>query len=134
MLRHRYTADLIARRSGLTANRGVPTHVKAAYDSAIANLGFAPDGACLEVSVLMHQHLKQAGFKPTLVRRTSLIHGGHWTIALDEQEYDPTILYWTEYGGKGALYVVEKYSPQAKWPKDKHVDVSRAYRCAGVKE
>ena len=111
------------RRTPRRACANIPRFIREAYEEAQRELGKDLNGFCLEASWLMVEWLNAHGYGPAVAIRYELPDGdGHWTLQVDDVEYDPTIAFWKaseEYRPKDALrnciYVVHGTSPHNDW-------------------
>ena len=99
----------------------------------------ALDGHCLEASVAMAEHLRRHRTKEVdrqrvkLVRR-ELADGGHWSVEVDDIEYDPTCSDWSDApidAEPGTLYTVSVNSPHHGWPRTR-IHLRSAYESVGI--
>lgn len=92
------------------------------------------DSYCLEASVVMVEYLRRHQIQAQLIRR-EYNGDGHWTIKIDQIEYDPTCADWkTPPAGSiaGQLYTVTNHSTHSAWPQTK-VNETIAYECVGIR-
>ena len=74
---------------------------------------------CLEASVVIVEYLHRHGQNAKLIRR-NCEGDGHWTIQVNESEYDPTCADWPDPPANsqaGTLYQVKSDSPHHHWPR-----------------
>lgn len=130
------------RRWRVRRDPAMPEHVHAAYKHAVKTVRrwkitlrhWAPlDGLCMEMSVLMHKHLRDHGHDAELRRYDHPHWGGHWTVATGGREWDPTIGHWgvdkPRDAPETAPYEVTDRSPHRRkpWRRDESVSTQHAY-------
>ena len=88
---------------------------------------------CLEACVVMVEYLHRHGQNAQLIRR-DCGGDGHWTIQVNDAEYDPTCADWPDPPADsqaGNLYQVNSDSPHHRWPSTP-VNRQIAYATAGI--
>jgi|GEM_PF-2822667 hypothetical protein len=93
------------------------------------------NGFCLEASVVIVEYLRRHHVKQVRLIRRNCADEGHWTFAINQQEYDPTGADWTNPSTgttPGTIYKVTKHSPHHDWPATE-VNERAAYESVGIK-
>lgn len=88
---------------------------------------------CLEACVVMVEYLNRHGQDAHLIRR-NCEGDGHWTIQVNDIEYDPTCAGWPDPpadSSPGTLYQVNDASPHHRWHRTR-VNREGAYATVGI--